>query len=102
MAGAQIIENAAPESRGVKRSVQIGSPHGAVGRDCPIKALGGLPAFADDPESRLRGRRALRLPHVNLVANNLLLVIKGQRAHLLGGFFRLKGGGAFEETQAFH
>ena len=99
---AQIVEDATAESGGVERSVQVRSPHRTIGRHDAIKAVRGFPAFADDPEPRLSGLSALRLPHVNLVANNFLLLIEAQCPDLLSGFFRLKGGGSFQEAQPFH
>src|SRR3974377_1219287 len=98
----EIVEDATTKSRGVKYTVQVRSPHQAVGRNSSIKAVSSPSAFADDPESGLRALSALSLPHVNFVTDHFILMVKGQGSDLLCGLFRLNRRCALQQTQPFH
>src|SRR6516164_8582000 len=99
---AQIVEDATTKSRGIKYTVQVRSPHRTPGRNSSIKAVSSHSAFADDPESGLRSLSALRLPHVNFVTDDFILMVKAQGPDLFCGLFGLKRSCAFEQTQTFH
>src|SRR5215471_12921597 len=75
---AQIVQDATTKTGGVKYPVQVSSPHRAVGRNSPIKGVSSHSAFADDPESGLRALSAPRLPHVNFVTDDFILMVKAQ------------------------